>query len=198
MRTLAGWATAGAVALSGAVSAWASPADPAVELPQPAVSEPPVPTALAPGTAVRLMILREVNSRTAKPGDRIRLRVVEPVLVDGVIRVPVGATAWGEVVGVEANGAVGKSGRLSARLLHLDTPDGSVPLGGEHSDKGNTGGAALALAIVGFGILGLLHQGDSGRLKAGDLITGRVMAPVADTGAAPPAPQADSGPITQP
>ncbi|MGL6043710.1 MAG: hypothetical protein ACRC1J_07280 [Sandaracinobacteroides sp.] len=123
------------------------------------------------------MILREVNSRTAQPGDRVRLRLVEPILVDGIIRVPVGATAWGEVVGVAANGAVGKSGRLSARLLHLETPGGTVPLSGEHADEGDSGGAGLALAIVGFGPLGLLLQGDSGRLKAGDIITGRVAPP---------------------
>ncbi len=141
------------------------------------------------------MILREVTSRTAKAGDRIKLRVVEPVVVDGTILVPVGATAWGEVIGVEANGAVGKSGRLSARLLHLDTADGPVPLGGEHSDEGDTGGVGLAIAIIGFGLFGLLHQGDSGRLKAGDIITGRVAGQPAAAGT--PRTQADSSTISQ-
>lgn len=131
------------------------------------------------------MILREVNSRTAKPGDRIRLRVIEPVLINGVTRVPVGATAWGEVTQVEANGAAGKSGRLSARLLHVETPDGPVPLHGERADKGDTGAGGLALAVIGFGPFGLLHQGDSGRLKAGELITGTVVAAPAE-GQAPP------------
>lgn len=142
------------------------------------------------------MILREVTSRTAKAGDRIKLRVVEPVVVDGATLVPVGATVWGEVVGVEANGAVGKSGRLNARLLHLETPEGPVPLGGEHSDEGDTGGAGLAIAIIGFGLFGLLHQGDSGRLKAGDIITGRVSG--APAAAATPRAQADSSTISQP
>jgi hypothetical protein len=141
------------------------------------------------------MILREVNSRTAKPGDRVRLRVIEPVVLGGVTRVPVGATAWGEVTTVEANGAAGKSGRLTARLLHLETPEGPVPLRGERANKGDNGTGGLAMAIIGFGPLGLLHQGDSGRLKAGELITGTVV----ETPAAGQAPaQAVSSTISQP
>lgn len=120
------------------------------------------------------MILREVNSNVAKGGDRIRLRVVEPVFMNGIPVVPVGATAWGEVVSVEKNGAVGKPGKLGARLLHLELPDGNVPLRGEHADRGDGNSAGVVLAVVGFGLLGLLTEGDSARLKAGDLITGYI------------------------
>jgi hypothetical protein len=123
------------------------------------------------------MVLREVNSRTAKGGDRIKLRVVEPVFLNGVPIVPIGATAWAEVVQVEQNGAVGKPGKLAARLLHLERAEGHVPLRGEHADKGDGNSAGVVLAIVGFGLLGLLTEGDSARLKAGDLITGYVDGP---------------------
>jgi hypothetical protein len=213
MRTLTGWVAALALASSAqslaaqteALPAPAAVASPAVASPAavspagaPAASEPVVPRpSLAVGTQIRLMILREVTSRTAKPGDRIRLRVTEPVIVDGVAVVPVGATAWGEVVGVEGNGAAGVSGRLSARLLHLVTPDGPVPLEGAHSHEGDTGGAALALAILGFGPLGLLHQGDSGRLKAGDIINGRVVAPSAERPAVVPVQAVPGAPLAQ-
>ncbi|MGF7172118.1 hypothetical protein FHS91_003823 [Sphingobium xanthum] len=39
----------------------------------------------------------------------------------------------------------------------------------------------MALAVVGFGILGLLTGGDSARLKAGDMFTGYVDGPFLNT-----------------
>lgn len=130
-----------------------------------AVPAPAVP----PGTRLRLMVTSELTSRTAHNGDRFKLRVDEPVIVNGVTVVPVGATAWAEVLTVEKNGAAGKGGKLSARPLHLELPGGNVPIRGEIADKGEGNGAGLALAVLGFGLFGLLNAGDSGRLKAGDI-----------------------------
>jgi hypothetical protein len=130
--------------------------------------------ALAAGTPIRLMVMREINSRTAQAGTRFRLRVDEPVFLNGVPIVPVGTTAWGEIVAVTKNGAVGKSGKLAARILYLDLASGPVPLRGEMKDQGSGNGAGVVLAIVGFGVFGLLTGGDSARLKAGDLFTAYV------------------------
>ena len=126
------------------------------------------------GTPIRLMILREINTHGAKVGDRIKLRVDEPVFIDGKPVVPVGATAWGEISLVQPNGAVGKGGRLTANLLYLDLPEGHVPLQGGYSRKGDGNGTGVVLAVIGFGLPGLLMSGDSGRLKAGDTFTGYV------------------------
>ena len=41
------------------------------------------------GTAVRLMVLRELTSRTAKSGDRFKLRVDEAIAVNGRTLVPI-------------------------------------------------------------------------------------------------------------
>ena len=117
------------------------------------------------------MVVKEVNSRTARPGDHFKLRVDEPVFINGSAVVPVGTTGWGEVISLERNGAVGKGGRLAARLLYLDTPTGRLPLRGDATNQGSGNGAGVVLAVVGFGIFGLLTGGDSARLKAGDLIT---------------------------
>lgn len=151
------------------------------------VSAPMVsdPTAKAPairtnaqivpaGTPVRLMILKEITSRSAHNGQRFKLRVDEPVYINGSAVIPVGTTAWGEIVAVKQNGAVGQAGRLSARLLHIDLPTGPLPLRGEFADRGDGNGAGVVLAVVGFGLLGLLNGGDSGRFKAGDMFTGYV------------------------
>ncbi|UYY76235.1 hypothetical protein [Sphingomonas sp. R1] len=153
-----------AVALGGA-AAQTVPAPPAHRLPG--------------GMAVRLMVLKEVNSRDAKPGDRFRLRVDAPVVVDGATVIPVGATAWGEIIGTKDTGAVGGKGRLSARLLYVETPDGHIALSGaqDREGKGNTGG--VVLSVIGFGLLGLLNKGGNALLKAGDILIGIVEEPSA-------------------
>lgn len=120
------------------------------------------------------MFLKELSSRTAHPGERFRMRVDEPVFIDGKPVVPVGAIAWGETVSVAANGAAGAGGKLAARLLYLDLPQGQLPLKGDIANKGAGNGAGVAMAIIGFGIFGLLTKGDSARFKAGDLVTAYV------------------------
>lgn len=139
-----------------------------------AVEEVPGVPGLSVGTGIRLMLLNEVTSSSAKAGDRFRLRVNEPVISNGQTVVPVGTIAWGEVVMLSVNGAVGKAGKLGARLLYLDLPARRVPLEGtiSRNGDGNTGG--VVLAVIGFGVLGLLAKGDSARLRAGDVFTGIV------------------------
>lgn len=120
------------------------------------------------------MVTKEVNSRSAKVGDRFKLRVDAPVMIDGVVAIPVGATAWGEVVTVSGTSAAGGRGQLSLRLLYVDTPFGQVALSGTQGSegKGNTGG--VVLGVLGFGLLGLLNKGGNAMFKAGDIISGYI------------------------
>jgi hypothetical protein len=120
------------------------------------------------------MILKEITSRTAHAGDRFELRVDEPIYINGRPAVPVGTKAWGEVVSVKGNGAVGSAGRLAARPLYIELPQGRVPLRGSLAEQGDGNGAGVAMAIVGFGIFGLLTAGDSARFKGGQSFTAYV------------------------
>lgn len=129
------------------------------------------PQVVPVGTPVRLMFTREINSRTAASGQQFKMRVDEPVYVDGKPVVPVGTTAWGEIIAVDGNGAVGRGGRLGMKILYLDLPQGRLPLRGEERRRGGGNGAGVALAVVGFGLLGLFTAGDSARFKAGDMLT---------------------------
>lgn len=126
------------------------------------------------GTEIQLMVTREINSRSSKAGDRFKLRVNAPVMVDGAIAIPVGAAAWGEVIAVSGTSAAGGRGHLSVKLLYVDTPTGQVALSGTQGaeGKGNTGG--VVLGVLGFGILGLLNKGGNALFKAGDVITGYI------------------------
>jgi hypothetical protein len=167
-------------ALSIATSAAAQGAPEASAAPQPEVQVvAPAPPQSHPDalvvprdTMVRLMVLNEVNSRKARPGDRFVLRVDENVTANGIVVIPVGAKAWGEVTDSRQNGAVGKAGQISARLLYVEVGGRQVPLTGEDRSKGSKGGDRVALAVVGFGIFGLLAEGAQGKLKAGHIFNG--------------------------
>ena len=139
-----------------------------------AAAAPAGTVAIPEGTLVRLMVLHEVNTRKARPGDTFVLRVDEDVVVGGTTVIPVGAKAWGEVTEVEPNGAVGKAGTIGARLLHVEAGGEKIALTGEESSKGNKGGDRVALAMTAFGPLGLLARGTQGKLKAGHIFNGYV------------------------
>lgn len=132
------------------------------------------------GQPVQLMVLHEVNSRQVKPGDRFPLRVNAPVIVDGVVAVPVGASAWGEVVAASGTGIAGGKGHLSMRLVRLDAPTGPIALTGMAGTEGKANTAGVVMGMLAFGLGGLLIKGGNATLKAGDLVTGYI-----DEGSAP-------------
>ena len=159
-----------ASAASAGQTASTGTSSPIVELPASTAPTPVVPA----GTQVRLMVMDEVNSRSANVGDRFKLRVDENVIVDGVIAIAVGAIAYGEVTNLDQSGAVGKPGSLGAKLLYIDLPSGRVPITGEQSNRGDANTAGVVLGVLGFGLGGLLSRGNNAKLKAGAIFTGYV------------------------
>jgi hypothetical protein len=127
-------------------------------------------------TLVRLMVLNEVNTNSAKPGDRFVLRVDENVLVGGATVIPVGAKAWGEVTRIKSNGAVGKAGSVGAKLLYVELGEDRVPLTGESESKGRKEGGGVVMASAIWGPFGLLMKGGPGKLKAGHIFNGYIPA----------------------
>jgi hypothetical protein len=139
----------------------------------------PVPTAklvLPKGTMVRLMVTKEVNSRDNRPGDRFVLRVDEDVRVGGVTVIPTGARGWGEVVDLNRSAGVGKSGRISARLLYLEVNGERIDLDGESQSRGSGGTGQTVAGLIAFGPLGLLMKGNNATLKAGEILNGYTLA----------------------
>lgn len=149
----------------------------------PAPAVPPIATPTAPGspsptvlilrqdTPVELMAPTEVSTADASPGKVFKLRVNRAIEVGGRVVIPVGTPAYGEVVTASDAGSLGKSGRMTARLMniHLGTVD--IPLEGETSAKG-TGAGSPAMAVVFTGLMGLFHRGNNAKIKAGEILTG--------------------------
>ena len=137
-----------------------------------AVPAAPARLVLPKGTMVRLMVTKEVNSRDNRPGDRFVLRVDEDVQVSGVTLIPTGAKAWGELIGTEKSGGVGKSGKINARLLFVEAGDRKIDLDGERQSSGTGGTGQVVASVLAFGPLGLLMKGNNATLKAGEILNG--------------------------
>ena len=147
----------------------------AIESAPATAAEPSVaPLILKRDTPIHFMVVSEVTTKTHTQGHRFRLRVDKPVFVDGTLALPVGITAWGEVLAAKKSGNAGKSGSLEARLLYVDVNGYRVPISGNNEAKGAGGGAETALGIIALGPLGLLAKGNNAKIKAGELMTGFV------------------------
>ena len=175
IRSLAAAALLASAMGTAAVAQEAAPVQPELVVAAPAPpAERPGAIVVARDTLVRLMVLNEVNTNSAKPGDRFVLRVDENVIVGGATVIPVGAKAYGEVTRVKANGAVGKAGSVGAKLLYVELGGDRIPLTGEDESKGRKEGGGVVMASAIWGPFGLLMKGGPGKLKAGHIFNGYI------------------------
>ncbi len=126
------------------------------------------------GAELQLMVTKEVNSRSAKVGERFKLRVNAPLEIEGKVVIPIGARAWGEVVTVSGTSAAGGRGQLSAKLLYVETEWGNLALTGSTGTEGKGNTAGVVMGLLSFGVLGLLNKGHNATLKAGAILKGYV------------------------
>lgn len=129
------------------------------------------PILLRRDTPIELMATKEVSTADVVPGTRFKLRVNQPVTVAGKIIIPTGASAFGEVITAEDSGGLGKSGRMTARLLYIELGKAEIPLDGQTSAKG-TGAGSAGVAILFTGWAGFFHRGNNAKIKAGELLNG--------------------------
>lgn len=141
------------------------------EDPPAAAAEAPPALVLARDTPVHLMVVNEVSTKDHAAGHKFPLRVDRAVVVAGREVIPAGATAWGELVEAESSGNVGKRGKLSARLTHIDLAGRAVPIEGETTADGKSGKGETILGVLALGPLGLFAKGNNAKIKAGERMT---------------------------
>ena len=124
---------------------------------------------LRAGTPITLRLLEEVTTKkkSARVGQRVRMEVAAPVEVNGVVVVPAGSLAEGEITSVRNKGRWGKSGKLEARALFVRVNGRQIRLAGAFDDKGVTGTAGVVGAIALVPIAGFLVTGTSAVLPMG-------------------------------
>jgi hypothetical protein len=122
---------------------------------------------LPQGTNIRLRQLSEISSQHARVGDHFDLEVAEDVMLNGVIVIPRGSPASGEVTRVRHKGMWGRSGRLETRLLSVRANGATIPITGTLSERGETGTAGVVASILVVPVAGFFVTGTSAVLPVG-------------------------------
>jgi hypothetical protein len=146
----------------------------------PVVAPPPQPVRLKlpRGTPLDIEMAYTISSQEVRAGELISFRVVNPVLVDGVEVIAVGATATARVVKASRGGHWGRAGRIAWTMQDVTAVDGTrVPLAATGRIVGDSKGAKVATQMILTGALlpliapvALLHgfkRGENALIPAG-------------------------------
>lgn len=190
-------ATLGSSALAQATATFVNPAPAPIQMP--ATSN----AVLRVGTEVPVRLLEELTTKGKKlrVGHRFKMETSEPVMVQGVVVIPVGSPAVGEITDVRNKGMWGKSGHLGARLLYVTVNGRQIRLSGAFDDKGVAGGVgAVAVSAIVFLPAGFFMTGTSAKVPSGTIIKGFVDedVPLAIQAAAPPPLAVGASPVAVP
>lgn len=145
---------------------------------------------LRAGTSIQLRMMEEITTKkkAARVGQRFMMEVAAPVEINGVVVVPAGTPAWGEITEVRNKGMWGKSGKLTARLLYVRVNGRQIRLTGTFDDKGVTGTAGVVGAVALIPVAGFFMTGTSATFPKGAEVGGFIDedVPLAIANAAPP------------
>lgn len=121
----------------------------------PANSEVKPPDVIIPeDTPVKLRIMQNASSGTAKVNDTVEFAVVEDVKVGDLVVIPQGATAIATVIEAQPKRRLGRSGKLNINIDYVRSAKGEkIPLRAVKGGKGGNHTAAMTGAIVASSIL---------------------------------------------
>ncbi len=125
---------------------------------------------LTVGTPVVIELAEPVGTEHQKIGDHFKLKLAEPVLIDGAVAIAAGAEGGGEVIDAAAGGAGGRPGKLILAARYIDVGAVRVPLRGFHlfASGRDNGNAAIAASMVPYaGLLSFAIPGGNGRFPSG-------------------------------
>jgi hypothetical protein len=129
------------------------------------------------GTEIPLRLSQELTTKGKRlhVGDRFHMDVADAVMVQGVVVIPAGSPAMGEITDVRNKGMWGKSGHLAARVLYVTVNGRQIRLSGAFDDKGVAGGVgAVAVSALIAWPAGFFMTGTSARLPIGTIVKGYV------------------------
>jgi hypothetical protein len=135
-----------APASAATVPAQAAPAAAAQLEALPAVAPAPTLARFLPaGTQVSVTPIQELSSKHIKTGEHYQFTVVNDVTDNGVVVIPRGAVANGQITMQTGRGIGGKSGKFEVTFESVAANGVTFPLMGVHRQegKGNTVGALL-------------------------------------------------------
>lgn len=117
--------------------------------------EAPVAGAVLPtNTDVLVRLDQPVTSKGGKVGDTFKMTVVQDVMLGGLIVIPRGTPAFGQIAWRTGKGMFGKSAKMEITIDQVELNGRAVPLSGRFRAEGdgNTGatiGVGLAAGLIG-------------------------------------------------
>lgn len=129
---------------------------------------------LRAGTEVSLITREELTTKKKqlRVGQRFQMEVAANVERGGVVVIPAGTPAIGEVTQVRNKGMWGKSGYVSCRIISLRLADRNVRLTGTFDDKGVTGTGGVIAAVAFVPLAGFFTTGTSAMIASGSAVKG--------------------------
>lgn len=124
---------------------------------------------LRAGTEIPLLMREELTTKEKKlrTGQRFQMEVASSITKNGIVVIPAGTPAVGEITEVRNKGMWGKSGYISARVLSLRLGDRQIRLNGTFTDKGVTGTAGVVASIALIPLAGFFTTGTSAKIPMG-------------------------------
>ncbi len=151
-----------------------APPSPAVAETSPAAAPASARPQIPDGTLVLLTLSETLSSKRHVKGDLFRLAISEDLTVNGVVVLPKGTPVVGEITRAETKAAFGVSGKLEARALYAELPDGTLRLSGRIGSRGEGGTTETALAFVAIGTIAFVVTGKSAEIPAGTELVARI------------------------
>lgn len=124
---------------------------------------------LRSGTEVPLLTREELTTKKKKlrVGQRFQMEVAADIEGNGVVVIPKGSPAVGEITEVRNKGMWGKSGYINARAVSVRVGDRSIRLTGTFDDKGVTGTGGVVASIALVPLAGFFTTGTSAMIASG-------------------------------
>ena len=131
---------------------------------------------LKSGTPVILELISGIKSNKAKSGQMVDFRVISDVKTNGVVVIPAGSIAKGQIIESQKSGIFGQPGELRVAIKSVTAIDGTIiPLmASEFNDEGKD---KLVVSIIG-GLLCLFPffmKGGKAEMPAGTQIQASVL-----------------------
>lgn len=142
------------------------------------------------GTEIPLITREELTTKKKKlrVGQRFQMEVAANITQNGVVVIPAGTPAVGEVTEVRNKGMWGKSGYIGARIVSLRLGDRHIRLTGTFDDKGVTGTGGVVAAVALIPVAGFFTTGTSAFIASGSSVKGFLDEDISYVPPAPPAP----------
>lgn len=132
---------------------------------------------LKAGTTVILETVTSLSSKSKVSGSTADFKVVTDVRADGVVVIPAGTVALGQVTTVKRPSALGKSGEIAVSLNSVNAIDGTlVPLSGGNTSAIGNDQTGLAIICGLFTLIGFFIHGGQAEIPAGTQLQTVVMA----------------------